>query len=126
MAISQQPLQHDLSWDEAHIEYWCEFDRNPNIYHSGFWRLLQAPYLKKMVLQESQTFSSKIEGATSLEWLLEQPFNKEADRILRRYGLYCGTCSKISTETIGQAALRHGLAEVQTANLLKELQFIQE
>ena len=42
-------IRRDLSWDEAFIGYWCRFDRHPNVYHSGFWRLFQAPYLRRPV-----------------------------------------------------------------------------
>ena len=42
-------VDDDLSWDEAFIGYWCTFDRHPNVYHAGFWRLFQAPYFRKQI-----------------------------------------------------------------------------
>jgi hypothetical protein len=42
-------VRDDLSWDEAFIGYWCRFERHPDVYHAGFWRLLQAPYFKRSV-----------------------------------------------------------------------------
>jgi CMP-N-acetylneuraminate monooxygenase len=40
-------LENDISWDEAHIGYWCEMYRSPDEYHFDFWRLLQAPYYER-------------------------------------------------------------------------------
>ena len=39
-------IENNLSWDEAHIGYWCEFERYNENYEASFWRLLQSPYYK--------------------------------------------------------------------------------
>ncbi len=49
LAIMNGVVKQDLSWDEAFIGYWCEFERHPNVYHAGFWRLFQAPYYQKRI-----------------------------------------------------------------------------
>src|SRR5262249_753003 len=47
VAILALIVKETLSWDEAHIGFWCRFSRSLDVYHAGFWRLLQAPYFKR-------------------------------------------------------------------------------
>ena len=42
-------------------------------------------------------------------------------RILARYGLYCLSCEKAPMESLEEAALAHGLSEIQKNRLLEEL-----
>ena len=42
--IIQEIIHNDLSWDEAHIGYWCKFSRKHNIYNIELWKLLHAPW----------------------------------------------------------------------------------
>ena len=42
----QQIITNDVSWDEAHIGYWCKMKRTGE-YNQNFWRLLQSPYYLK-------------------------------------------------------------------------------
>ena len=39
-------ISNHISWDEAHIGYWCSMKRQGD-YNQNFWRLLQAPYYMK-------------------------------------------------------------------------------
>jgi hybrid cluster-associated redox disulfide protein len=48
----------------------------------------------------------------------------ETDTILRRYGLYCSSCSSAFKENISQAIEYHGLSKHDSKKLLKELNFI--
>ena len=41
--IVQEIIKNDLSWDEIQSGYWCENDRNPEVYNIGLWKLLHAP-----------------------------------------------------------------------------------
>ncbi|MCS3655564.1 Rieske 2Fe-2S domain-containing protein [Salinibacter ruber] len=112
-------VENDISWDEAHIGYWCEMYRSPDEYHFDFWRLLQAPYYER---------SPKIEGDEGGELNLEksisdvlEEYGETADRILRRYGLYCFGCQHSPQETIRDGARAHGLSEEKTQRLVEEL-----
>lgn len=31
LAILEEIISNNISWDEAHIGYWCRFDRNPDV-----------------------------------------------------------------------------------------------
>ena len=44
--ILQQIIVDNVSWDEAHIGYWCKMKRIGD-YNQNFWRLLQSPYYLK-------------------------------------------------------------------------------
>ncbi len=115
-------LLDNLSWDEAFIGYWCRFHRDENIYHTGFWRLLQAPYyLKSNVTLYSQNL---VNTEDNIATLISGNNGELIESILNRYGLYCGACHKSTSETIKQAASFHGLGEVETNRLIKELNII--
>jgi CMP-N-acetylneuraminate monooxygenase len=112
-------VRDGLSWDEAFIGYWCRFDRHPNVYHAGFWRLLQAPYFKKPASASVST-SGAISRASTVAEVLEA-HGPEADRILRRYGLYCNGCQHSTAESIEAAARQHGVDAHRTELLVREL-----
>lgn len=113
-------IDENESWDEPIIGYWCEFSRNPDVYHADFWRLLQAPYYKKnmrIVADDSQSFISKKSNiAKTLE-----TYGEDAERILSRYGLYCSACQYAPYENIENAAIIHGLSDEKISRLVKEL-----
>ena len=113
-------VRDDLSWDESHIGYWCEFSRSPDVFHAGFWRLLQAPYYRKAVQSLPISTKNKLSPQTCVGSLVEQ-HGPAAERILRRYGMYCGGCHRASTETLVQAAATHGIDSIQTQRLIDEL-----
>lgn len=106
-------VENNESWDEATIGYWCEFSRNPDIYHADFWRILQAPYYKK---------NPQIMGFdnVSIAELLEQK-GEQAERVLSRYGMHCIGCSGSISETIQQGARAHGIEENKIVRLIQEL-----
>jgi hybrid cluster-associated redox disulfide protein len=113
-------IRDDLSWDEAFIGYWCRFDRYPNVYHAGFWRLLQAPYFKKPIAMTSPELQGTISGASTVAEVLEA-HGSTADRILRRYGLYCSGCQHSTAESIEAAARQHGVDGHRVELLIREL-----
>ncbi|MEZ5365650.1 MAG: Rieske 2Fe-2S domain-containing protein [Bryobacterales bacterium] len=119
--ILRRIVEEDLSWDEAFIGYWCRFDRSPDVYHPGFWRLLQAPYFRR---NAAPTVPAGADGEISLrtpvQELLER-YGAEAERILSRYGLYCGGCYWATAETLSVAAAKHGLSRDALDALLQEL-----
>jgi CMP-N-acetylneuraminate monooxygenase len=117
--ILRRIILENISWDEAHIGYWCRFSRNPDLFHAGFWRLLQAPYFAKPADITRQTGGS-ITGATIIADVLEK-FGDPADRIIRRYGLYCAGCNHSTADTIAQGAATHGLDDHHIQKLLREL-----
>lgn len=112
-------IRDGLSWDEAFIGYWCRFDRHPNVYHAGFWRLFQAPYFKKPV-NALMSAPGAISRASTVAEVLEA-HGPAADRILRRYGLYCSGCHHSTAESIEAAARQHGVDAHRLELLVREL-----
>jgi len=119
LAIATAVVRQELSWDEAFIGYWCRFDRRPNVYHSGFWRLFQAPYYKRPI-DVRESASSPISTTSTVADVLEAHGDR-ADRILRRYGLYCLGCHHSTAESLEMAARQHGLEPKRCDLLIKEL-----
>ncbi|MED2255219.1 Rieske 2Fe-2S domain-containing protein [Brevibacillus parabrevis] len=118
--ILKKIIAENLSWDEAHIGYWCKFSRNPDIYHAGFWRLLQTPYLRKSPQIWKSFHPRTITGDTVIADVLEF-YGDDADRILRRYGLYCLGCHHSTSESISIGARNHGLNDADIDKMLLEL-----
>ena len=119
LAIATAVVRQELSWDEAFIGYWCRFDRRPNVYHSGFWRLFQAPYYKRPVDVKTSALPSIDRSSTVAELL--DTHGDRADRILRRYGLYCLGCQHSTAESLEMAAKQHGLEPRRCDLLIREL-----
>ncbi len=115
-------IKENLSWDEAHIGYWCRFTRNPDVFHQNFWRLIQTPYFVK---QNSKNFTDKNKiinkNSNLAELLLNNPLNES---VLRRYGMYCNNCGKSYAENIESGAKAHGLNDFEITKLIDELNFI--
>ncbi len=120
LSILTAVVQGDLSWDEAFIGYWCTFDRHPNVYHAGFWRLFQAPYFKRPARVASAAAPAALSAESTVAEVLEQ-FGAPADRVLRRYGLYCAGCQHATSDSIALAARQHGVDARRVDVLLKEL-----
>jgi len=120
--ILRRIITENLSWDEAHIGYWCRFSRQPDVFHAGFWRLLQAPYFAKAanIKPNPKPNIGPITGSWILADILEK-FGDRADRIIRRYGLYCAGCQHSTADTIAQGARQHGLDDSHLDRLLREL-----
>jgi CMP-N-acetylneuraminate monooxygenase len=112
-------VRDGLSWDEAHIGFWCRFSRDPDVYHAGFWRLLQAPYYAKHV--QLPRADRDAVGETTLVGDVVERYGASADRVLRRYGLYCVGCQHSASDSLIAAAHAHGVEPSQVANLLVEL-----
>lgn len=125
MKIPSEILMHicenNESWDEATIGYWCEFSRNPNVYHTEFWRILQCPYfLKNPRDNVGENTSETLSAKSNVAEILERG-GELAQKILARYGLYCLSCNKAYSETLSQACAMHGLELTQMERLLGEL-----
>jgi CMP-N-acetylneuraminate monooxygenase len=114
-------ITENLSWDEAHIGYWCRFSRQPDVFHAGFWRLLQAPYFAKPAGIAATVQSIGPVTETSIMADVLEKFGGRADRIIRRYGLYCAGCQHSTADTLAQGARQHGLDERHLQKLLREL-----
>jgi CMP-N-acetylneuraminate monooxygenase len=109
-------INNNISWDEAHIGYWCIFYRTPDVFHQNFWRLLQAPYYKKKNIT-----NITIKKNTLISQIIDQnPYN---EKILARYGLYCYICGNSYKEDLLSGCLKHGLDENKIEKLIKELNF---
>jgi CMP-N-acetylneuraminate monooxygenase len=119
LGILEQIVKENVSWDEAFIGYWCRFYRSPNVYHAGFWRLLQAPYYRRPA-QLPAAPSAGLSADSAIAEVLEA-HGEPADRIVRRYGLYCFGCSRSPFETIRHGARKHGLTEHELERLVGEL-----
>ncbi len=118
--IVKKIITDNLSWDEAHIGYWCKFSRNPDVYHAGFWRLLQTPYFRKSPQLTRTVHPETITGDTAIADVLEF-YGDDADKILRRYGLYCLGCHHSTFESISIGARNHGINGADVDKLLLEL-----
>jgi CMP-N-acetylneuraminate monooxygenase len=119
LAVATAVVRQELSWDEAFIGYWCRFDRRPNVYHSGFWRLFQAPYYKRPIDVRESAPLPIVRTSTVADVL--EAHGDRADRILRRYGLYCLGCQHSTAESLEMAAQQHGLEPKRCDLLIKEL-----
>lgn len=114
--ILEHIVRENESWDEMLIGYWGKLNRRPDVYHAGFWRLLQTPYYRKTpALPQGAGLGSKV-----IAEVLER-YGDQADRILRRNGLYCFGCEHGAFETIEHGAWKHGLSDYQVERLLREL-----
>ena len=120
LGILERLVQEDVSWDEAFIGYWCRMNRSPNVYHAGFWRLLQAPYYRRPP-QLPKAAEDGLGPDSTIAEVLER-FGEPADLILRRHGLYCFGCSRSPFETIRLGAQKHGLTGHELERLVAELQ----
>ena len=81
--IVQEIIKNDLSWDEIQSGYWCEFDRNPDVYNIGLWKLLHAPWRARIHLQEIKTKSIQITDKTSIADIIENG-NEETIKTLEQ------------------------------------------
>ena len=120
LAILTAVVREDLSWDDAFIGYWCEFDRHPDVYHAGFWRLFQAPYFKKQARLGAVAATGRVSAQSVIAEVLEA-HGAVADQVLRRYGLYCFGCHHSTAESIELAARQHGVDARRVDHLVKEL-----
>lgn len=121
-SVLAQVMRETLSWDEAHIGHWCRFSRNPDVFHAGFWRLLQAPYFAKSAALPGPVSGQMIDA----NWVIADVIEKlgpAAERIIRRYGLYCVGCQHSTAETLAHGAAKHGIDEARLGRMLIELNF---
>ena len=114
-------IVHDnISWDEAHTGFWCRFSCQPDGYHTGFWRLLQSPYFGKPAELLPRHRRDTISASRAIAGVLER-YGPPADRVIRRYGLYCVGCKHSTADTLAHAAEIHGVGDDQLARLICEL-----
>jgi CMP-N-acetylneuraminate monooxygenase len=116
--ILKSVILNNISWDEAHIGYWCTMYRKTDKFNQQFWRLLQSPYYKKKIKNRKPSDNIISESTNVLEIVNNYP---NSEPILRRYGLYCFGCANAIKEDIKQAADYHGLDESSSKNLIMEL-----
>jgi CMP-N-acetylneuraminate monooxygenase len=119
LGILERVIREDVSWDEAFIGYWCRLNRSPNVYHAGFWRLLQAPYYHRPAQLPAEP-AEELGASSTIAEVLER-HGSPAELILRRHGLYCFGCSRSPFETIRLGAQKHGLTEHELERLVDEL-----
>ena len=112
--------KNNESWDEANVGYWCEFDRNPDIYHTEFWRILHMPYYVKKPIYSLKNVCNSINETSNVAEVLEK-LGEIGEKIFARYGLYCLTCHKATMENIEQACLMHGIDVTRMQRMIKEL-----
>jgi len=121
-SIISKIVKENLSWDEAHIGYWCRFTRSADVFHQNFWRLLQTPYFVKQNAGQFAEKNRKItENSNIAELLSTNPIN---ELVLRRYGMYCNNCGKSFAENISSGAKAHGLNNFEINKLIEELNFL--
>jgi len=113
----QHVIRHDLSWDEIHIGYWCEFERQPDEYNLWFWHLLHAPWEARddaVKLPEGYDIETDLTGVSMAELVESHDIND----VLAEYGLYCTGCQSAVGEDILEAARIHGLDHDQARDLV--------
>jgi CMP-N-acetylneuraminate monooxygenase len=121
IGLLQDIVTNNMSWDDATIGYWCRFKRSPDVYHAGFWRLLQAPYFQRPIDPgHAGSLGSGVSRAAVIGDLIEQ-FGPAAERVLRRYGLYCTGCHRSAYDTIEHAARQHGIEAAAVDRLVVDL-----
>jgi CMP-N-acetylneuraminate monooxygenase len=119
--LVQYVIRNDLSWDNIHIGYWCDFDRHPDEYNLEFWRLLHAPWEARddeMLVAEKYNIETEL-AETTMADLVEQ---EEVKEILSAYGLHCAGCPKGIGENIIEEARIHGLSPNQAQQLVDEIE----
>ena len=116
--IVQEIIKNDLSWDEIQSGYWCENDRNPEVYNIGLWKLLHAPWRARLSFQKSK--SIQISDKTSIADIIENG-NKETIKILEKFGLYCAGCEASIGENMKDGCSIHGLTDDETHKLISEI-----
>jgi CMP-N-acetylneuraminate monooxygenase len=119
--LVQYVVRNDRSWDDLHIGYWCEFDRHPDEYNLGLWRLLHAPWEARndtMRLAKGYDIETELDG----EAMADLVGRGEIEDILSKYGLYCAGCPEGLGEDITEAARIHGLDPDQARNLISEIE----
>jgi CMP-N-acetylneuraminate monooxygenase len=119
LGMLEQVVTQNVSWDEPLIGYWCRLNRSPDVYHAGFWRLLQAPYYRRAPQLPSGE-EGGLSGDSTIAEVLEH-YGDDADVILRRHGLYCFGCQRSPFETIALGAQKHGLTDDELERLVEEL-----
>lgn len=119
--ILARVVRENLSWDEAFIGYWCRFSRTPDVYHAGFWRLLQAPYFNREArLLPTNSSGVAISSSSTIADVIES-YGESAERILRRYGLYCSGCQHSTADSLAHGARCHGIADRHVERMISEL-----
>jgi len=119
--LVQQVIRNELSWDEIHIGYWCDFAREPDEYNLGLWKLLHAPWEvtgNQPTWDEYEPPSALVD--MSIADLVEQC--DPATEVLEQYGMYCAGCPAGMGEDILEAARLHGLNTAQFNELASELE----
>jgi CMP-N-acetylneuraminate monooxygenase len=120
LPIAEAAIVHGTSWDEAFIGCWARFDRSPDVYHAGFWRLLQAPHFRRPLRLAQGARGEALGRTTTVADVLER-YGADADRVLRRYGLYCSGCHHSTADTLEHAARQHAIPESRLEHLIAEL-----
>jgi len=124
--LVQEIIKNDLSWDEAHIGYWCKFSRYPDLYNISLWRLLHAPWQGRKKLEEetsNQISKTKFDSNVSIANIIEIG-GKPVIELFEKYGLYCSGCNASLGENIIDGCKVHGLNASQTNKVINELQKI--
>jgi CMP-N-acetylneuraminate monooxygenase len=123
LGVLRHLVAEEASWDEAHVGFWCRFSRTPDVFHAGFWRLLQAPYFRRPTELAALTGTSEIDRTTSIARLIEC-YGRPAEQVLSRYGLHCSGCPHAPAESVSLAARRHGVDDAMVNRLVRELQVV--
>jgi CMP-N-acetylneuraminate monooxygenase len=118
--IVQEIIKNDLSWDELQSGYWCEFDRNPDFYNIGLWKLLHAPWRARPYFEKNKTKLTKITDKTSIADIIENG-DEETIKTLEKFGLYCAGCEAAIGENLKDGCSIHGLTDDDTSKLISEI-----
>ena len=112
-------IEERLPWDEADIGYWCRYHRAPDVFHAGFWRLIHSPYYARPA--DAPPAGDALGRESVIAEVLER-YGAPADRVMRRYGLYCVGCRHSGAESIELGGRQHGIEESTIDRLVTELQ----
>lgn len=121
--LVQKVVRENRSWDEVHIGFWCEFDREPDEYNMDFWKLLHAPWKAS---QDSPPVVTPRGYDTDLCEMAIADLLEGHDQAVRdvfeEYGLYCVGCPASIGENVVEGARIHGLSDAQTESLVDALE----
>ncbi|MDE2588116.1 MAG: DUF1858 domain-containing protein, partial [Patescibacteria group bacterium] len=118
--LAQELVLKDISWDEAHVGYWCIFSRNPDVYNIYFWQLLYAPWEARKESNSKIFDMYSLSLDSSIADLIEKE-GKVVSDVLEKFGLYCTGCYVSVGETVEDGCRMHGIDPKKTEELITEL-----
>lgn len=124
--LVESVIERDLSWDEISTGYWGTFERDPDKYNIGFWKLLHVPWEARQETHSASRLVNEIEiDSPVADEAIADLVEKDPDtvgRILQDHGLHCVGCHAAIGESIIQGCANHGFSKQQTKQVVNDLE----